>query len=101
MSTLKALTSSTLKPIPDKWVARDGRDVVLDFSADELIILSYAPGGWKVCRHHATAGSPSAVQLRWAGTDYLACGAPVASITEEDPPEKWKNLYRELLSVSA
>lgn len=103
MSQKAPLTSSTLKPVPDKWIARDGGMVVLDFSPDEIVLLRYSDRAWHVTRHPRSRVQPltSDTRLHWYGSAYDDQGASVARISDEDPPEKWRSLYSDLLSVAS
>ncbi len=99
MAAATRFTSTTLKPIPDKWIAVDGAGVVLNATPEELIVLRYFGDKWEVTRH-ASRPDPAALnEWEWRGTRYDASGASLARLTEQDPPERWSWLYRELLAV--
>ncbi len=95
------LTSSTLRPSPDKWFARDGAGVVLNARSDAMLLLRYKIDRWHVTRHRsadtAVGGERRAVE--WCGYRYCDTGDPVAELTDADAPDVWARLYRELLEV--
>jgi hypothetical protein len=102
MARASGLTSSTLKPVPDKWIARDGCNVVLNSTPDEIILLRYDDAAWHVTRHPRDideSAARDAAGLEWCGTTYAPTGTALERISEHDPHERWREVYHKLLSV--
>lgn len=98
------MCASTLKPVPDKWIAKDGCDVVLNATSSELLLLRYDESGWTVSRHEAVTGSTfggssfeDAIEVH--GSRYSARGTNLHVLTLEDSAAVWKAVYRTLLRV--
>jgi hypothetical protein len=65
-----------------------------------MIVLRYEGQEWAVTRHPSReAGNSAADEWLWHGTRYDPSGAPLARLSDSDPLERWKLLYRELLAV--
>lgn len=92
------LTDTTFKPVPDKWIAKEGTDVVLRSSQSEVVLLMFRGGRWLVTSHSASDLTGDAV-FDWCGSRFVREGRTVDELTEQAGPDAWERLYREVASV--
>jgi hypothetical protein len=95
--------ATTLKHIPDKWIARDGCEVVLSATPRELLLLRYEEPDWRITRHDPVA--PDATErilgesVNVHGSRYASHGTTLHVLLESDSDDVWRAVYRTLLRV--
>lgn len=92
-----SLSDATFKPQVDHAIARDGVDVVLRASEDELILLHHERSAFQICRFRGVAGRPVPSAVEFRGTRYDAHAAVIEEHPEPGDPDAIARFYPRLV----
>ncbi len=86
--------TTTYRPEIDRWIAKDGADVVLRGNERELLLLRHSETGWVILRHEAVL--PDEGGLSWRGLSFSDAGEVLDCLSEDSNEADWRRIYRRL-----